>query len=184
MNPTERKKNLRIFTLSNSLMAFAFGLFGPFYFLFINDFGGSIENFGIAAGLIVLSGSLLSLIAGKYSDRFGRKPFLIIGGYASAITVLFYTVINSLWQLYLLQIISGLVISIFEISELSFLGDITHKQKRGADLGRYGAYLGFAEAAAIFLGGFLAGRFGFEIVFYLVALVCAISTTVMFRLKE
>ena len=53
-----RKKNLRIFTFSNSLMALASGLFGPFYLIFINNIGGSIENFGIA----VESTFFLSLI--------------------------------------------------------------------------------------------------------------------------
>ena len=54
-------------------MALAFGLFGPFYFIFINDIGGSVENFGIAVGLVVLSGALTSLIIGKSSDKLGRR---------------------------------------------------------------------------------------------------------------
>lgn len=178
------KKNLRIFTLSVSLMALAFGLFGPFYLIFINNIGGSIENFGIAVGLVVLSGAFTSLVAGKYSDSIGRKPLLIIGGYASAIIVFLYTVINSIWQLYLLQIFSGLIISIFKTSESAYLADITEKQKRGADIGKYDAYVGFAEAIAIFLGGFLAGKFGFEIIFYVVSIIFLISTTIMFKLRE
>ncbi|MFC1685614.1 MFS transporter [Nanoarchaeota archaeon] len=177
-------RNLRIFTFSNSLMAFAFGLFGPFYFIFINDLGGSIENFGIAAGLLVLSGALTSLIAGRYSDKFGRKPFLIAGGYISALVVLLYTVIGSLWQLYALQIFSGLIAALFETSESALLGDITTKKERGKDLGKYEAFVGIAEAFAIFIGGFLAGRFGFEIVFYIVSIIFIISTTIMLRLKE
>jgi len=179
-----RKRNLRIFTLSNSLMAFAFGLFGPFYFIFINDFGGSIENFGIAVGLVVLSGALVSLLAGKYSDKFGRKPFLIFAGYASAILVFLYTIIGSMWQLYVLQIFNGLIVALFETSEASFLGDITKKESRGADIGKYDAFVGIAEAIAIFAGGFLAGKFGFEIVFYIVAIIFVITTTIMFKLKE
>jgi len=179
-----RKKNLRIFTFSNSLMAFAFGLFGPFYLIFINDLGGSIENFGIAVGLVVLSGALMSLIAGKYSDKFGRKPFLILGGYASAIIVFLYTIIGSLWQLYLLQILSGIIISIFETSEHSFLGDITKKQERGTEIGKYRVFVGIAEALAIFMGGFLVGKFGFEIMFYIISIFFVISTTIMFKLNE
>lgn len=178
------KKNLRIFTLSNSLMALAFGLFGPFYLIFINDIGGSIENFGIAVGLVVLSGALTSFFAGKYSDSFGRKPFLIIGGYASAIIIFLYTVIGALWQLYLIQILSGLVASIFETAESSFLGDTTEKDSRGKDIGKYEAMVGVAEAFAIFIGGFLVGIFGFEIIFYMVAIIFVVSTTVMFKLKE
>ncbi|MBW2987087.1 MFS transporter [Candidatus Woesearchaeota archaeon] len=180
----ERKRNLRIFTFSNSLIALAFGLFGPFYLIFINNIGGSIENFGIAVGLVVLSGSLTSLIVGRYSDRFGRKPFLIFGGYASALIVLFYIIIGSLWQLYLLQIFSGMIAALFETSESAFLGDITEKEKRGSDIGKYDALVGISEAIAIFLGGFLVSEFGFEIVFFIVALIFVISTTVMFKLRE
>src|SRR3989338_5176048 len=120
-----RKRNLRIFTVSNSLMAFAFGLFGPFYYIFINDFGGTVENFGVAVGLVVLS------VADKYSDTFGRKPFLLFGGYASALLVFLYTAIGSLWQLYLLQIFNGLIVSLFETSETAFIGDSTKTGSRG-----------------------------------------------------
>lgn len=179
-----RKKNFRIFTFSNSLMALAVGLFGPFYYIFINEMGGSIENFGIAAGLLVLSGALFSLFSGRFSDKIGRKPFLIVGGFASAIVVFLYTVIGSLWQLYLLQIFSGIIIAGFETAEGSYLGDITSKDKRGAEIGKYDAMIGIFEATAIFAGGFLAGRFGFEIVFYIVSFICLISTFVMLRLKE
>ncbi|MBD3259838.1 MFS transporter [Candidatus Woesearchaeota archaeon] len=180
----ERKRNLRIFTFSNSLIALAFGLFGPFYLIFINDIGGSIENFGIAVGLVVLSGSLTSLIVGRFSDRIGRKPFLIFGGYVSALIVLFYAVIGSLWQLYLLQILSGMVAALFETSESAFLGDITEKEKRGSDIGKYDALVGLSEAAAIFIGGFLVSRFGFELVFIIVALIFVVSTSFMLMLRE
>ena len=178
------RRNIRIFTFSNSLMALAFGLFGPFYLIFINQIGGSIENFGFAVGLVVLSGALTSFVAGRYSDRFGRKPFLISGGYASAVIVFLYTVIGSLWQLYLLQILSGLVAALFGTSESSFLGDMTEKDRRGSEIGKYDAMVGIAEAVAIFIGGLLVGRFGFEIVFYIVSLIFLFSTTLMFSLRE
>ena len=178
------RRNFRIFTLVNAVMAFAFGLFGPFYFLFISDRGGSIENFGVAVGLLVLSGALASFISGKYSDRCGRKIFLIVGGYASACIVYGYTVVAELWQLYLLQIASGIVISIFETAEASFLGDLTKNGNRGSVVGSYDALAGIAEAIAIFLSSFLVGRFGFDVVFYVVVLLFVVSTSFLFLLKE
>jgi len=184
INYNINKKNFRIFTISNSLMALAFGLFGPFYLIFINNIGGSIENFGIAVGLVALAGALMSFFAGKFSDKIGRKPFLIIGGYSSALIVFLYTIINSIWQLYLLQILSGLIISIFETSESAYLADITENKKRGSEIGKYSAYIGFTEAFAIFIGGFLAGKFGFEIIFYVVSVIFVISTTIMFKLSK
>ena len=55
---------------------------------------------------------------------------------------------------------------------------------RGADFGRYGVFLGIAEALAIFIGGFLAGKFGFKMVFCIVSLIFIITTTIMLKLKE
>lgn len=165
-------------------MAFAFGLFGPFYYIFINDIGGTIENFGIAVGLVVLSGASVSMISGKYSDKFGRKPFLIIGGYASAILVFLYTIIDSLWQLYTLQILNGIIVNLFETSESSFLGDVTEKKSRGVNIGKYKAVVGIAEGLAILAGGFLAGGFGFKIVFYVVSTIFVITTTILLKIKE
>jgi len=179
-----KKTNLRIFTLSNSLMALAFGLFGSFYLIFINKIGGSIENFGMAVGLVMFFSAITSFIAGKYSDKIGRKPFLIISGYSSVIIILLYTLINSLWQLYLLQIFNGIISAIFEISEHAFLGDITSRSKRGYSLGRYFLIVGIVEAVAVFIGGILVGKFGFKIIFYVISLIFGISTTIMLKIRE
>lgn len=179
-----KRKNFNVFTFSNSLMSLAIGLFGPFYYLFISDMGGSIENFGIAAGLLILSGALFSLFVGKFSDKIGRKPFLVIGGFTTSIIVFLYTVIDATWQLYLLQIFSGIIATGFKTAESAYLGDLTDHNRRGEQIGRYNFVIGTFEALAIIAGGFLAGRFGFEIVFYIVAIISLISAFVMLKLKE
>jgi len=179
-----RKQNLRIFIFANALMSLAFGLFGPFYLIFINKIGGSIENFGFAVGLVVLSGSITSLIVGRYSDMVGRKPFLILGGYSSALIVVSYTLINSLWALYVIQILNGVIATLFQTSEHALLADLTIKEKRGHDMGRYFAIVGIVEAFAIFVGGALAQRFGFEMIFYVISIIFVISTTILIKIKE
>ncbi|OGJ16674.1 hypothetical protein A3K73_00615 [Candidatus Pacearchaeota archaeon RBG_13_36_9] len=179
-----RKKNLNVFTFSNILFSYAVGLFGPGYLIFINEMGGGIENFGFALGLIALSGALTYLIFGKYSDRIGRKPLLIIGGYASALIVLLYTLIDLLWQLCLVQILSGFIVALFEISEEAFLGDETRKDNRGSAYGKYYAILGIVEAIAIFSGGMLAEKFSFKIMAYIIAAICIIATSFMLKISE
>ena len=59
-------------------MSFAIGLFMPFWIVFIQDFGGSIESFGFAIGLMAFVQSISSYFAGKLADTFGRKIFIII----------------------------------------------------------------------------------------------------------
>jgi MFS family permease len=186
MNSNEkiRKRNIHILTFSNSLIALAFGLFGPFYLIFINQIGGSIENFGIAVGLVVLANSLMSFFVGKYSDKFGRKPFLLFGALASAVIVFLYTLIGTIWQLYLIQIFSGIIIAIYETSEHTLLADLTKRYERGKNMGKYYLYTGVAESIAMIAGGFLAGKYGFKLIFYVVSIIFIISTIFLFKIKE
>jgi MFS family permease len=179
-----RKRNIQILTFSNSLMALAFGLFGPFYLIFINQIGGGIENFGIAVGLIVLADSLTSFFVGRYSDKFGRKPFLLLGALASALVVFFYTIIGTVWQLYIIQIFSGIIIAIYETSEHALLADLTKRYERGKEIGKYYLYTGIAEAIALVIGGFLVVKYGFKPIFYIVSIIFVISTIFLFKIKE
>ena len=44
--------------------------------------------------------------------------------------------------------------------------------------------IGVSEAIAILAGGFLAGKFGFETIFYIVSFISLVSTFVMLGLRE
>lgn len=179
-----RRWNYKVYTLACAIGSFIGGLFGPFYLLFIQKIGGGIESFGIALGIMMLAESITSFFAGKYSDKFGRKPFFIASGYISSIIVLFYTIISQRWQLYLLQLAMGINNSIANITHTAFMGDITEKSTRGHNIGRFNAIIGALGAIAMILGGFVVGRFGFKAIFYITAIVSAITTTFLFKLKE
>jgi MFS family permease len=156
----------------------------PFWIIFLQDFGGSIEQFGFAIGLMMLAQSVTSYYVGKYSDKLGRKIFLIIGGFILAGVVFAYTLITSLLQLYILQIINGITSSMQATMETTFLGDITKKIKRGADIGRFHAIVGIMAAVSMMAGGFVVGRLGFKIIFYITAAIIFVSTFMLFYIKE
>jgi|TARA_Y100000310_G_scaffold162223_1_gene162191 MFS family permease len=176
--------NYRILLYSNSIVAFSMGLFMPFYVVFIQDFGGSIESFGFAFGLMILAQSSTSYFAGKYSDKFGRKIFLIVPGFLITILIILYTLITSLIQLYILQIILGISSAIQQTMETTMLGDVTEKVSRGANIGKYHAIIGVAAAIAMMGGGYVVGQLGIEIIFYIVAAFSLISTILLFYIKE
>ena len=180
----KRLGNYKIFLFSNSVLAFALGLFTPFWIIFLQDFGGSIEQFGFAIGLMVLAQSITSYFAGKYSDKLGRKIFLIIGGFILTGVVFSYTLITSLIQLYILQIVNGVTNSMQMTMESAFLGDITKKVSRGIDIGKYHAIVGIMAAIAMMGSGFIAGQMGFKIIFYIASMVIFASTLLLFYIKE
>jgi MFS family permease len=173
-----------MFLYSNSMLAFALGLFMPFWMVYLQDFGTGIEQFGFALGLMMLAQSSTSYFAGKFSDKLGRKVFLISSGFILSGVVYAYTLISTLFQLYILQIINGMTSSIQATMEPSFLGDVTEKTKRGTDIGRYRAIVGFMAAISMMGGGYLVGAFGFKIIFYSTAALIFISTLILFNIGE
>ena len=176
--------NLTILTISISIYQFASGLIGPFYVLYIQKIGGTIENLGIAFGILAFFSAITTYFAGKYSDKIGRKPLLIFAGYLIAILFLLYLLIKTTFQLYILQAIFGVVNSIFAVTERILIADITKSKTRGVQIGTYDAIVGVVASLALVIGGFLIGKFGFEIVFYIFSVLGIISTTLLFLVKE
>lgn len=176
--------NLNVFTISSAMYMFAWGLIGPFYVVYIQKIGGSIENLGIAFGIFTIFQSLFSYIGGKYADKLGRKPLLIVTGYLISILYISYILISNITQLYILQAIFGIVNAIDITVASVFLADITHKNKRGKQMGMFRTIVGIVAGLAMLASGFIVGKFGFEIMFYIVALFTAIAATFLFWVKE
>ena len=180
-----KARNYRIFLSGYTIAGFASGLFNPFWVIFIQGFGGSsIESFGFALGLVGLAQSVTTYIVGKHSDKLGRKPYLIIGGVSQAIIIVCYTFITSIGELYTLQILLGIASAIENTMVTALLGDLTDKSTRGADVGRYSAVTGIFSAIAMMIGGFVVKYFGINIIFYLVAVLFLVTSSIIFFINE
>jgi len=179
-----KKRNYKIYLVSNVITSLAGGIFGPFYILFVQQKGGGLEKFAIAMGLLLLVQSIVSYYAGKFSDIFGRKPLLIFEGYVYAIVILLYLFIDKTWQLYSLQMIMGFLAGLELTASTAFLGDITEKEKRGADIGRYHAIVGIVTALAMMAGGYIIAIIGIKSVFVLMAVASTISASIFWFIKE
>lgn len=177
-------ENYNVFLLSNSLLYFSWGLFQPFWIVFVQKIGGSIEQLGFSIGLMVLAQSITSYFVGKHSDLSGRKIFLIISGFFMSGVIFAYTLITSLFQLYVLQVLYGIVGAMQSTMEQSFLGDITKKASRGTDIGKYHALVGVMAGIAMMGGGILVGSFGFKVMFYIVAMLVFVYALALFYIKE
>ena len=175
---------LSIFTLVTSIWAFAWGLIGPFYVVYAQQIGGTIENLGIAFGILVLVESLTSYIFGKYSDKVGRRPFLMIVGYSNTIILFLYTIITTVAQLYVIQIFLGIVDSMEKTISTAFLGDITKRNKRGLQIGKYNTVVGIFGGISLMLGGLLINRYGFQIIFYIGSFFVFLATSMLFFINE
>jgi len=173
-----------IFTSVSSVWAIISGLIGPFYVVYVEKLSGGMEKLGIAFSIMVLFQSLSSYLAGRFSDKLGRRPFLFLTAYADAIVLILYTVIQDTFQLYLLQGILGVTNGITGTISTSLLGDLTIKEKRGKSIGKFNALVGLSSAAGLSLSGYIAKFYGLKSLFYIASLVVALSTILLFFIRE
>ena len=106
---------------------------------------------------------------GSLSDRFSRKPILLISLAGSALGYLIFGLAGSLWMLFLGRIIDGLtggnIVTLF-----AYFADITDEENRTKVFGWTAAAVGVGTISGPTVGGLLA-HFGNSVPFYFGALI-------------
>ena len=86
------------------------------------------EDRGLIVGLLVATDSLLSFFLapqwGRFSDRVGRRPVILVGLAASAVSYLLFGLAPSLAVLFLSRVISGGLGATVTVGQ-AFLADVT-----------------------------------------------------------
>src|SRR4051812_29720595 len=111
---------------------------------------------GFVVGLLVSSFAIAQLITapiwGRLSDRYGRRPALLIGLSASAIAYVVFGFANSLWLLFLSRLVQGAgggTVSVIQ----AYVADSMRPEDRAKGLG----WLSAATNAGVALGPALGG---------------------------
>ena len=106
---------------------------------------------GAVVGLLVSSFSVAQLLSapiwGRFSDRYGRRPALMVGLGASAIAYVVFAYADSLWLLFLSRIVQGAgggTVSVIQ----AYVADATRPEDRAKSLG----WLSAATNAGVALG--------------------------------
>lgn len=181
---SDNAKSLLVLTAVNSVWSIVIGLIGPFYILYIKDIAGGMDRLGAAYAIMIFTQAIASYHMGKFSDRYGRKFFMIISAYLDAIILFLFTLISSPTQLFFLQAGLGLTNAVAGTTRQALLGDLTVRTNRGLEIGKFNAIVGVFSAAGIAAGGVLATYYGIKPIFYLASLSVAFSATFLFAVNE
>ena len=133
----------------------------PFY---VKSLGGSgINIFGIHFGIGIITGFIIAAFTvaqlisaplwGRFSDRVGRRPTLLIALTASGIAYLIFGFAESLWLLFLSRIVQGAGGGTVGVIQ-AYVADTTAPQDRARALGWLSATTNLGVALGPVLGSF------------------------------
>lgn len=123
---------------------------------------------------------LLAIPIGKLSDKIGREKLISLGFAVYAITYLFFGYCDSFTAFIPLFILYGIYSALTDVSQKSFISDITTKEMKGTGYGLYHATLGLTLLPASFLGGWMYDNINNQIPFYFGAVMALTACILMY----
>jgi DHA1 family tetracycline resistance protein-like MFS transporter len=155
----------------------AMGLVIPVLPALIEEFAGSNASAGIWNGVLVALWAamqfLCSPIIGSLSDRYGRRPVILISTAGLAADWVLMALAPNLWWLAVGRLLGGITSSSFT-AVYAYMADITPPEGRARAYGLVGAAFGLGFVAGPALGGVL-GEFDPRLPFWVAAGMSALA---------
>ncbi|MBE0525122.1 MAG: MFS transporter [Methanosarcinales archaeon] len=120
---------------------------------------------GVIMGSFMVFMAIPQIPIGMLSDKYGRRPFIIIGILTFSIGLLIFGLAKSAEQLLIARSLSGLGVAMFLPTAYAIGGDIYSIRERGKGIGFISMAIGLGTVGGYILGGVVGGLFGWRTVF-------------------
>jgi DHA1 family tetracycline resistance protein-like MFS transporter len=154
-----RRAALAFIFITVLLDLLAFGMIIPVLPHLIADFlGGDLSRaalvHGMFASVFMVMQFVCSPIQGALSDRYGRRPVILLSNLGLGLDFILMAVAQTLPLLFIGRVLSGITSASFSTAN-AYIADVTAPEKRGAAFGKLGMAFGIGFVIGPAIGGLL-----------------------------
>lgn len=165
-------KYLKLLLIANSLFVFASSLIVPIYAALVLEVGGGVELAGLLVGTQFLAGTFFGIVVIKLADRKNRDERLIKANYLlRALAWFFIFLFPSIPGLFLAQLIIGVSEAIGTPAFNALVSEHLDTKSHIKEWATFGLVSNFIVAIASVVGGIVAVRLGFPLLFLMMSLL-------------
>jgi MFS family permease len=159
-SPVIRRSPIFVILLTVFVDLIGFGIIIPLLPFYAEELGASPTILGVLIGSFSLMQFLFAPVLGSLSDRFGRRPILLMSLVGSISGHLLFAVADTLLVLFLSRITAGLAASNLSVAQ-AYISDVTSSEERAKGMGYIGASFGVGFVIGPVIGGSLIA-YGFS----------------------
>ncbi len=158
----KNKASLSIIFLTIFIDLMGFGILIPILPTFASkDLGVSDLGIGVIVAIFSLMQFFFNPVLGKISDRFGRRPIILITQLLTAVSYIMFSFADSFLILFLSRMLAGFGGSNIGVAQ-AYIADITTREERSKGMGMIGAAFGLGFVFGPIIGAFLS-KYGYHV---------------------
>jgi len=132
-----------------------FGLVIPLISFYAEDYGATERQAIALLGVYSLAQFAFAPVWGALSDRYGRRPIMLLSIGATALSLAAFALSQTLWLLFLFRLLHGAFAANISTAQ-AYVADITAPADRARGMGLIGAAFGVGFTLGPWMGGELS----------------------------
>lgn len=150
-----RRSPLIILFVTVVIDLLGFGIILPLLPLYVKEYGGTPQVAGLLSASFSVMQFLFAPVWGRASDRWGRRPLILMGLLGTGAAFLVFGLANSLWMLFAARIAAGVLTAASLPTAQAYIADCTPPEKRSRGMALIGVAFGVGFSVGPWIGSAL-----------------------------
>jgi DHA1 family multidrug resistance protein-like MFS transporter len=164
-----------VYLIAAVIMSIGQTMIMSMFAIYLTTIGISVANVSVIYSVSSAMSIFLPIVFGKISDRYGRKPMIVIGRLIYCVSAVLFIVAHGFLEVLAVQLLSRITFTITSSVGMAYLTELLPKNDQGLGIGFYNSLLRVNSSGMGILGGIIVQNYGFNAMFSIASLTAIIS---------